>query len=63
LGIKSNELFSVADYPEIAMEQLQRSILDSFDKKLANLDQTIECALDKVIEKRYGDTLLPGNKR
>jgi transcriptional regulator with XRE-family HTH domain len=54
LGIKPNELFSVADSPERAMEQLQQAILDNFDKKLENLDKTIECALDKAIEKRYG---------
>ena len=63
LGIRSNELFSITDSPEIAMEQLQQTILDNFDKKLANLDQTIEYALDKAIEKRYGDVLLSGNKR
>jgi transcriptional regulator with XRE-family HTH domain len=51
LGIKSNELFSVADSPKIAMEQLQQAILD-------NLDQVIEHALDKAIEKRFGDVSL-----
>jgi transcriptional regulator with XRE-family HTH domain len=62
LGIKSNELFSVSDYPEIAMEQLQKAILDVLDKRLDNLDQTIEYALDKAIEKRCGDVrLLSGN--
>jgi len=55
LGIKSNELFSVSDSPEIAMEQLQQAILDSLDKRLDNLDQTIERALDKAIEKRRGE--------
>jgi transcriptional regulator with XRE-family HTH domain len=55
LGIKSNELFSVSDSPEIAMEQLQQAILNSLDKRLDNLDQTIERALDKAIEKRRGD--------
>ena len=63
LGVKPNELFSVADSPEIAMEQLQLAILNSFDKKLASLDQTIECALDKAIEKRYENVILSGNKR
>jgi transcriptional regulator with XRE-family HTH domain len=63
LGIKSNELFSVADSPEMAMEQVQQAILDSFDKKLADLDQTIECALSKAVEKQYGDILLNGNKK
>ena len=52
LGIKSNELFSVSDSPEIALEQLQQAILDSLDKRLNNLDQTIEHALDKALEKR-----------
>jgi len=55
LGIKSNELFSVSDFPEIAMEQLQQSILDVLDKRLNNLTQIIECALDKAIEKRSGE--------
>jgi len=50
LGIKSNELFSVADYPERAMEQLQQAIL-------SNLSQEIENALDKAIEKRSGNTI------
>ena len=58
LGIKSNELFSVSDFPEIAMEQLQKAILDVLDKRLDNLDQTIEYALDKAIEKRCGDVHL-----
>jgi len=48
LGINSHELFSVAVSPERAMEQLQRTILD-------NMDQAIEQALDKAIEKRCGD--------
>ena len=62
LGIKSNELFSVSDSPEIAMEQLQQAILVTIDEKLGNfdhklgvLDQAIECAVDKAIEKRCGD--------
>ena len=50
LDIKPNELFSVADSPEVAMEQLQQSILESFDNKLANLDHAIECALKKAIK-------------
>jgi len=58
LGIKSNELFSVSDSPERALEQLQQSILDIIEKKLDTLDQTIEYALDKAIEKRCGDALL-----
>ena len=55
LGIKPNELFSVSDFPEIAMEQLQNAILDILNKRLDNLDLTIEHALDKAIEKRYRD--------
>jgi transcriptional regulator with XRE-family HTH domain len=58
LGIKSNELFSVADSPELAMEQLQQAVLNNVDKKLDNLDQVIEHALDKAIEKRFGDVPL-----
>jgi len=46
LGINPNELFSVAISPERALEQLQRLIL-------ANMDQAMEQALDKAIEKRY----------
>ena len=62
LGIKSYELFSVSDSPEMAMEQLQQAILDILDKRLDNLDQTIEHALDKAIEKRRGDVnLLSGS--
>jgi transcriptional regulator with XRE-family HTH domain len=62
LGIKPNELFSVSDSPEIAMEQLQMTILGKIDQKLFNFDQVIECALDKAIEKRYGDdNLLSGS--
>ena len=52
LGINSSELFSVSDFPEMAMEQLQKAILDILDKRLDNLDQTIENALEKAIEKR-----------
>ena len=58
LGIKSYELFSVSDFPEIAMEQLQQAILDVLDKRLDNLDQTIENALEKAIEKRGKDVKL-----
>ncbi|MCL1955283.1 MAG: helix-turn-helix domain-containing protein [Spirochaetes bacterium] len=58
LGINSNELFSVAVSPERAIEQLQQAILDKFDKKLDNLDQTIESALDKAIEKHCENSLL-----
>jgi len=50
LGIESNELFSVADLPERALEQLQQSILN-------NLSQEIEIALDKAIEKRNGNSI------
>jgi transcriptional regulator with XRE-family HTH domain len=60
LGIKSNELFSVSDFPEVAMEQLQQAILEVLDKRLDNLDQTIENALDKAIEKRRTDVYLLG---
>jgi transcriptional regulator with XRE-family HTH domain len=54
LGIKSNELFSVADSPEIAMEQLQKAYLDNLDKKMHNLDQIIEHAVKKAIETHCG---------
>jgi transcriptional regulator with XRE-family HTH domain len=54
LGIKSNELFSVADSPEVAMEQLQKAFLNSFDKKMSNLDQIIEGAVKKAIETHCG---------
>jgi transcriptional regulator with XRE-family HTH domain len=60
LGIKSNELFSVSDSPEIAMEQMQRAILDGIDKKLDILEQTIEHALEKAIDKRCADGRLAG---
>jgi len=50
LGIKSNELFSVSDSPEIAMEQLQMAILDKLDQKLLNFNQVIEYAVKKAIE-------------
>jgi transcriptional regulator with XRE-family HTH domain len=48
LGINPHELFSVSVLPERAMEQLQQAILD-------NVDQAMEHALDKAIEKRFGD--------
>jgi transcriptional regulator with XRE-family HTH domain len=51
LGIKSNELFSISDFPEIAMEQLQQNILDLINKRLDNLDQTIENTIENVLEK------------
>jgi len=61
LGIKSNELFSVSDFPEIAMEQLQMAILNKMeqlqtdifvklDQKLVNFDQVIEGAVKKAID-------------
>jgi transcriptional regulator with XRE-family HTH domain len=55
LGIESNELFSVADSPERALEQLQQSILN-------NLSQEIEIALDKAIEKRSGNSIFLKSK-
>jgi transcriptional regulator with XRE-family HTH domain len=51
LGINPHELFSVAVSPERAMEQLQQQIL-------GNIDQAIEHAVDKAIEKRCGDVSL-----
>ena len=61
LGINPHELFSVAVSPERAIEQLQQALL-------ANMDQAIEHALDKAIEKRCGDVhlingSLPKNKK
>ena len=55
LGIKSNELFSASDSPEIAMEQLQNEILDKLDKKLVDFDEVIECAVKKAIEESCGN--------
>jgi transcriptional regulator with XRE-family HTH domain len=55
LGINPNELFSVTDSPEIAMEQLQMAILGKLDEKLVNFDQIIECAVKKAIEKNCGN--------
>ena len=51
LGINPHELFSVDVSPERAMEKLQQAILD-------NMDQAMEHALDKAIEKRFGDVSL-----
>jgi transcriptional regulator with XRE-family HTH domain len=57
LGIKSNELFSVSDSHERALEQLQQAILD-------NMDRAMEQALDKALEKRFTDaSFFIGNKR
>jgi len=42
----SHELFSVTVSPERALEQMQRLIL-------ANMDQAMEQALDRALEKRY----------
>ena len=56
LGINPHELFSVSVSPERAMEQLQQTILD-------NMDRAMEHALDKAIEKRFGDVnVLNGNQ-
>ena len=55
LGIRSNELFSVADSPEIAMEQLQKEFLGKLDQKLVNFDQVIEYAVKKAIEENCGN--------
>jgi transcriptional regulator with XRE-family HTH domain len=55
LGIKPNELFSVTDSPEIAMEQLQMSILGKLDQKLVNFDHVIECAVKKAIAENCGN--------
>jgi transcriptional regulator with XRE-family HTH domain len=58
LGINPHELFSVPVSPERAMEQLQQKILDTFDQRLDNLDQIIECAMDKAIDKRHKNNRL-----
>jgi transcriptional regulator with XRE-family HTH domain len=55
LGIKPNELFSVSDSPEIAMEQLQMAILGKLDQKLVSFDQVIDCAVKKAIAENYDD--------
>jgi transcriptional regulator with XRE-family HTH domain len=55
LGIKPNELFSVSDSPEIALEQLQTSILGKLDQKLVNFDRVIDCAVKKAIAENYNN--------
>jgi transcriptional regulator with XRE-family HTH domain len=59
LGIKSNELFSVTDSPEIAMEQLQTAILGKLDQKLLNFEQVIECAVKKAVEENFSNKIPP----
>jgi len=54
LGIKANELFSVSDSPEIAMEQLQMAVLSKIDEKLCTVDQVIEGAVKRAIEENCG---------
>jgi transcriptional regulator with XRE-family HTH domain len=61
LGIKSNELFSVSDSPEIAMEQLQTAILGKIDQKLVAIDQIIKCAVKEAIEENADK--MSGGKR
>jgi transcriptional regulator with XRE-family HTH domain len=61
LGIKSNELFSVSDSPEIAMEQLQTAILGKLDQKMVNFDQVIKRAVKEAIEENAGK--MSGGKR
>jgi transcriptional regulator with XRE-family HTH domain len=61
LGIKSNELFSVADSPEVAMEQLQMAILGKIDQKLVDIDQVIKRAVKKAIEENTDK--MSGEKR
>ena len=51
LGIKSNELFSVSDSPEIAMEQLQQSILDNMDRVYQTTAKNLEKAVAEAVEK------------
>ena len=55
LEIQPNELFSVTVSPERAIEQLHIKILD-------NLDQAIENALNKAIEKRSDAILIQKNQ-
>jgi transcriptional regulator with XRE-family HTH domain len=55
LGVNPHELFSVEVSPERAMEKLQQAILD-------NMDRAMEHALDKAIEKRYGDVSLAAQR-
>ena len=61
LGIKSNELFSVSDSPEIAMEQLQTAILGKLDQKLVDIDQVIKRAVKEAIEENADK--MSGEKR
>jgi transcriptional regulator with XRE-family HTH domain len=61
LGIKSNELFSVSDSPEIAMEQLQMAILGKLDQKLVNFDQVIKRAVKEAIEEKAAILPASGN--
>jgi transcriptional regulator with XRE-family HTH domain len=51
LGIKSNELFSVSDSPEIAMEQLQQTILDNMDRVYQTTAKNLEKAVAEAVEK------------
>ena len=51
LGIKSNELFSVSDSPEIAMEQLQQTILDNMDRVYQTTAKNLEKAVADAVEK------------
>ena len=51
LGIKSNELFSVSDSPERAMEQLQQSILDNMDRVYQTTAKNLEKAVADAVEK------------
>ena len=51
LGIKSNELFSVSDSPERAMEQLQQSILDNMDRVYQTTAKNLEKAVAEAVEK------------
>jgi transcriptional regulator with XRE-family HTH domain len=61
LGIKPNELFSVSDSPEVAMEQLQTAILGKLDQKLVNFDQVIKRAVKEAIEENVDK--MSGGKR
>jgi transcriptional regulator with XRE-family HTH domain len=55
LDIKSNELFSISDSTEIALEQLQTAILGKLKKKKVDFDQVIECAVKKAIAENCGN--------
>jgi transcriptional regulator with XRE-family HTH domain len=59
LGIKSNELFSVSDSSEVAMEQLQAAILGKLDQKLLAFDQVVECAVKKAIAENLENKIPP----